>query len=181
VSGAVIGGEGRNRPFLLCELKEIDLHLKKIQSQILRGIWQEISEANAKCSEYVQLTKDLVLFAIPLKPLKKTLKGSIDRRRSLEDYKSEIDRLYFELEIQTKKYTGHQKYRTVFNSEDYDWDKYIRHRPIHSVDFLNIILEYHRQKDNRSMLAAHGIGTGPGNVAQYLAQHLETVYASDSS
>jgi hypothetical protein len=94
VSGVVIGGEGRNRPFLLCELKDIELHSKKTQSQILQEIWREISEANTKCSEYVQLMKDLVLFTTPLKPLRKTLKGSIDRRRSLEDYKSEIDRLY---------------------------------------------------------------------------------------
>ncbi|KAE9369012.1 acetyl-CoA synthetase-like protein [Stipitochalara longipes BDJ] len=99
VSGAVIGGEGRSRPFLLCELKESELHSKKTQSQIIQEISREISEANTKCSEYVQLTKDLVLFTAPPKPLRRTLKGSIDRRGSLEDYKSEIDRLYSELEI----------------------------------------------------------------------------------
>jgi 2-polyprenyl-3-methyl-5-hydroxy-6-metoxy-1,4-benzoquinol methylase len=89
--------------------------------------------------------------------------------------------LYYDLEIQNKKYAERQKNGTVFDSEGYDWEKYIRNRPIYSNDFLNIILEYHRQKNDQLMLAAHDIGTGPGNVAQYLAQHFETVYASDSS
>lgn len=106
VKGVVIGGKGRNKPFLLCELKEVELHSEQSQGRILQDIWPEISEANTKCSEYVQLTKDLVIFTTPQKPLRKTLKGSTDRRRSLEDYKSEIDSLYLELEKETDKYTG---------------------------------------------------------------------------
>ncbi|KAH8797271.1 hypothetical protein F5884DRAFT_687960 [Xylogone sp. PMI_703] len=98
VSGAVIGGEGRNRPFLLCELNETKLLQVRTHGQILQEIWPEISEANTKCSEYVQLTRDLVLFTSPTKPLKRTLKGSFDRRKSLEEYKLEIDRMYSELE-----------------------------------------------------------------------------------
>jgi hypothetical protein len=66
------------------------------KDEILEGIWPTILEANLLCSEYVRLIRSLVAFTAPEKPLRRTLKGTIDRRRSLEDYKAELDSLYKE-------------------------------------------------------------------------------------
>ena len=104
VSAAVIGGEGRPRPFLLCELRDgaYPQH-EDAKTRILDALGPTLAEANTMCSPYVNLVPQLVLFTGPDKPLARTLKGSINRRQSIEDYHSEIDKLYEITDISTLK------------------------------------------------------------------------------
>lgn len=63
------------------------------------------------------------------------------------------------------------------------WQKYLAARPkYHNGDFYDRLLDYYRshQKASSSLpKVAHDIGTGPGQVATFLAEHFDEVVASD--
>lgn len=64
--------------------------------------------------------------------------------------------------------------------EDFEWHKYLAHRPTYTPDFYDIIWSYH-EKNSGHWQFAHDIGTGPGNVAEVLATRFTKVIASDPS
>lgn len=90
VAAALIGGQGRPRPFLIVEWKNdpegSDGRLEKL--------WPVVEQANERCSDYVKLSRPLVFFTDPAKPLVRTAKGTVSRRQSLGLYASKIDELY---------------------------------------------------------------------------------------
>lgn len=90
VAAALVGGQGRPRPFLIVEWKSDS----EGNEDRLEELWPVIEEANRKCSDYVKLSRPLVFFTDPAKPLVRTAKGTVSRRQSLELYAAEIDRLY---------------------------------------------------------------------------------------
>lgn len=63
------------------------------------------------------------------------------------------------------------------------WQEYLSARPkYHNGDFYELILKYYQshQKTSSSLpRVAHDIGTGPGQVAMFLAEHFDEVVASD--
>lgn len=63
---------------------------------------------------------------------------------------------------------------------DFEWHKYLAHRPTYSPAFYDIIWEYHQNHSSHWQLA-HDVGTGPGNVAEVLAARFDRVIASDPS
>ena len=63
---------------------------------------------------------------------------------------------------------------------DFEWHKYLAHRPTYSPAFYDIIWEYHRKHSSHWRLA-HDVGTGPGNVAEVLAGRFDHVIASDAN
>lgn len=94
VTGALVGGEGKPKPFLIVELT-YDLNCKLPTDEArLEYIWPAVEEANKEASEYVQLIKGLVMFTDPSKPLVRTVKGTTARRPNLEAYAEEIEQLY---------------------------------------------------------------------------------------
>lgn len=94
VSAALIGGEGRPRPHLIVELIHDATVTENEKGSWLEKLWPVIETANERCSEYVKLSKDLIIFADPTKPLLRAVKGSILRRQSLTLYLEEIESLY---------------------------------------------------------------------------------------
>lgn len=91
ISAALIGGQGRLRPFLLVEWKngvELDVRGKM---QALKPI---IDKVNERCSEPVRLGIERVLFTTEGKGLVRTVKGSVARRESETLYQEEIEKLY---------------------------------------------------------------------------------------
>ncbi|KAF2179124.1 putative AMP-binding enzyme [Zopfia rhizophila CBS 207.26] len=90
VSGVLVGGQGRAKPFLLVEWKDDDLD----QKTRLEQLWPVVEHANRRCSDLVKLTRELILFANPSKKLVRTVKGSVSRRESEQLYAEEIERLY---------------------------------------------------------------------------------------
>ena len=88
VRTAIIGGEGRHRPFVLIDLtdptKEIDFET----------VWPYIDRANERCADVVKLDRSRVLFTEPSKPLPRTAKATVLRKPALALYGSAIDRLY---------------------------------------------------------------------------------------
>ena len=66
-------------------------------------------------------------------------------------------------------------------SDSFDWSKYLAARPDYKAsDFYKIVFDFHASRGNGWDLA-HDVGTGPGNVAHYLAQHFAHIQASDPS
>lgn len=94
VRSALIGGEGRPRPFLIVELDRNTLMSKRDEGSKLDEIWPYVERAHDRCSGHVKLTRRLTMFTDPTKPLLRTAKDTVSRKASLELYSSEIDRLY---------------------------------------------------------------------------------------
>ena len=94
VSAAIIGGEGRARPFLLLELSEHRDNSYEAQEDQVSALWPYIETCHCNWSDTVKLSRDLVVVTSPDKPLVRTVKGSISRKASLELYDGEIEALY---------------------------------------------------------------------------------------
>lgn len=98
VRSAVIGGSGRLRPILLLELND-EAHTyvesAKLNSEsLVEEVWPVVERANKECAAYVRLTRKLVILGSRKKPFARLVKGSVDRRGTLELYKGEIDAVY---------------------------------------------------------------------------------------
>lgn len=91
---ALIEGQGRPRPFLIIELLDHTLLSESEKGSSLTHIWPNIEKANERCSEYVKLTKSLVIFADHGRPFQRTAKDSVPRLPSFALYSREIDDLY---------------------------------------------------------------------------------------
>jgi hypothetical protein len=67
-----------------------------------------------------------------------------------------------------------------FYSDDFDWDEYIRYRPQYPRSFYTRLYDYHSTaKLGNVFQTAHDVETGPGLVAQTLAEEFAHVIASD--
>ena len=98
VRSAIIAGEGRALPFLLVELaSEPRSPTHEQNTLLLDELWPVVEEANGLCSEYVRLTRPLVIFSSGEKPFERLGKGSVDRRITLRVYQHEIDAAYDKL------------------------------------------------------------------------------------
>lgn len=94
VRTALIGGEGRPRPFLIIELFSSPKMSESERESKLDNIWPHIEKINERCNEYVKLSRSRVVFTNPAKDLSRTAKGTISRPASIALYSSEIDVLY---------------------------------------------------------------------------------------
>ena len=96
VRSAIIGGEGRKKPFLMVELTDEAEALGRgtDAAVLLDRIWPAAQEANQQCSEPVRLSRNLTILMKTSKPFARTAKGTVARRESLVLYAAEIDELY---------------------------------------------------------------------------------------
>ena len=107
VKTALIGGKGRTRTFLLLELADnakADAYdggaaepdtIPAGYASSLDTLWPVIEKANgAARHEPLYLSKSFTIVAPEDKPFARTLKGSLDRSRTLALYKTGIEQLY---------------------------------------------------------------------------------------
>ena len=94
VRTALIGGQRRPRPFLIIELLDNIRLSESEKGSLLTHIWPNIEKANERCSDYVKLTKSLVIFTDLGKPFPRTAKDTVPRLPSFALYSREIDNLY---------------------------------------------------------------------------------------
>ncbi|KAL8646101.1 MAG: hypothetical protein Q9210_006319 [Variospora velana] len=95
------GGEGRHHPFLIIEVTG-DIPESSANTcgttpgkqDWIDEIWPVVEEANKSCVENVRFSKGLTVVASVDKPLPRTLKGTVARRKAALLYKEEIDNLY---------------------------------------------------------------------------------------
>ena len=94
VRTAIVGGEGKIRPFVIIELAD-ETPLSAAESETrLSAIWPYVERANERCADVVKLGQQRVLFADPAKPLPRTAKDTVLRTAVIALYESEIDCLY---------------------------------------------------------------------------------------
>jgi len=96
VKTALVGGDGRMRPFLIIEfLPQSPLSGQDSDREAkLDAIWPYVEKANEHCSDYVKLRRDLVLFTDSAKPLPTTDKATVARKPAIALYQPEIDLMY---------------------------------------------------------------------------------------
>jgi hypothetical protein len=99
VKGVVMGGAGREVPFLLVEL-DVGIDEEKARE----GLWHLVEEVNSSIMSEVRLREEMIMFTAKGKPMKRVLgKGTVNRRATLEEYEGEIDELYQRTAEQTKE------------------------------------------------------------------------------
>ena len=101
IKAALIGGEGRKKPFLILELASsaqgADIGSEEgfaALNSVIERLWPVVEKVNDQCSEYVQLSKQLTMLTSPSRPFLRTAKDTVARRDSLGLYRDEISALY---------------------------------------------------------------------------------------
>ncbi|KXT14573.1 hypothetical protein AC579_9117 [Pseudocercospora musae] len=89
IESCIVAGEGRTRPFALIQLRE---HVEPK----LENIWSTIQEVNRSLYAEAELCNELIMFTSPEKPIVRTAKGTVSRRKTIEMYKGEIEEMYAE-------------------------------------------------------------------------------------
>jgi hypothetical protein len=90
VTGVVVGGRGRSKPFLLVEWKDSTVD----DSEKLGELWPEVERVNETLSQSVQIQRDLILFTKREKSLLRNIKGGPVRSTNETLYKEELEQLY---------------------------------------------------------------------------------------
>ncbi|KAH8691535.1 hypothetical protein BGW36DRAFT_388500 [Talaromyces proteolyticus] len=92
VARAIVLGQGR---FQSAVLIEPDRSVWTDEDAVLiADIWPTVQKANEGAARHARLMKDRIGVASPSKPFKITPKGTIQRRRVINDYSDEIEALY---------------------------------------------------------------------------------------
>ncbi|CAG9955439.1 unnamed protein product [Clonostachys rosea f. rosea IK726] len=87
IRAAMVGGNGKPSPFLIIEPEtDKELGLEEVQSTI--------KLLNQSLSPDICIPLQNVIIASAERPLVRLGKGTLDRRRTIDDYKEEIERLY---------------------------------------------------------------------------------------
>ncbi|KAL4935884.1 S-adenosyl-L-methionine-dependent methyltransferase [Aspergillus oleicola] len=66
-----------------------------------------------------------------------------------------------------------------FQGRDFDWDSYIRHRPVYSENLYKRIYHYHSSNPLNTFDSVHDVGAGIGTVSENLARQFEHVIVSE--
>jgi hypothetical protein len=93
ISSALMGGEGRDVPFLLVEPKSSTLG-KPEKAALLAEVKQSIRHINKQDTEEVRIPDEMVMLSDPARPFQKTSKGTLSRKFILENYQKDIEGLY---------------------------------------------------------------------------------------
>lgn len=91
VRGVLVGGDRRSHPFMLLEVQD-DVaadHEKAVDS-----IWETVEQENKRNAPSARIYRDMTLVMSSEKPLVRTPKGSIERRKSFAKYEQDINKLY---------------------------------------------------------------------------------------
>lgn len=88
VDRCLVGGNDRNRPWVIVQLG------KGVQSR--EKFWNAVEKANSFLYGEAKIDARYVLFTDADRPVQRTAKGSVDRRKTVRMYEAEIERLYKE-------------------------------------------------------------------------------------
>lgn len=95
VGKCLVGGDDRPRPFAIVEpaahiTADSDVKVK----DTVAFLWPAFEVANEHLLPEARMTKELTLVADPLRPIKRTAKGTVDRRSTIKLYEAEIEAIY---------------------------------------------------------------------------------------
>ncbi|OJD38957.1 acetyl-synthetase-like protein [Diplodia corticola] len=92
VRHALVGGYGREVPFLLLEV--VEGPEGEGGEDVLEEVWEAVEEANRDVGPRVELRRELTLVATKDKPFARLAKGSVDRRGTFARFEKEVDEMY---------------------------------------------------------------------------------------
>ncbi|MCJ1388765.1 hypothetical protein MMC18_001614 [Xylographa bjoerkii] len=90
---ALVGGHGKFQSALLVELVKLP-PTKQERDNLLHEIWPTIEQANQQSPAHGQLFEDIFLFTTAAKPMLRAVKGTVQRKKTLELYDEELNTLY---------------------------------------------------------------------------------------
>lgn len=102
VQTCLVGGEGKIRPWVIVELR----HKKKKENEKENGngmtasppppesFWLAVDKANEILYSEAKIQKEFVVFTDAERPIQRTGKGSVDRKKTVGLYEREIEALY---------------------------------------------------------------------------------------
>ena len=93
VQSALVVGEGRFQTGLLIEIKSRNVTQEE-KLKVRKSLWPHIEEANLDCPAHGKISKDLILFASSQKRFRRSGKGTVQRKATIESYESELDTMY---------------------------------------------------------------------------------------
>ncbi|KAJ7450211.1 hypothetical protein FB451DRAFT_1286441 [Mycena latifolia] len=95
VLGAVIFGWGRTHDGILIEpISSLQLDIENTAENLRNKIWTVLEEANQTAEPIGRISKEMIIFTSPDKPLPRTGKRTVMRKAALQLYAPEIDALY---------------------------------------------------------------------------------------
>lgn len=93
VSAVLVTGAGRFQSSLLVEA--IKPHTNELEKQeLLDTIWKSVRIANKESPSHGRIHRDMIAFTTAKKPMLRAGKGTVQRKMTLELYKTELDALY---------------------------------------------------------------------------------------
>ncbi len=94
ISRAMVGGQGREEPFVIVELAAAQPNGAEKAGLLRDDIWAAVRDVNEKLLPEVKILPSHIIIADPARPLKRALKGTLNRHAINEAYKDDIERLY---------------------------------------------------------------------------------------
>ena len=93
VRAALVVGQARFQTALLIEPARPDLS-EEFKGKLIESVWPLIEKANSEYPAHARLSKSLILFTTPAKPMSRAGKGTVQRAITLQQFAKEIDALY---------------------------------------------------------------------------------------
>ena len=101
---AIVGGHGRSRSFLMLELNQENTELSQDHQKQIQQLFRSAVEAgnDLYAATAPPISQDFVIIASPDRPFVRVPKGSVDKARTFELYRKEIEQSYFLEDLSTK-------------------------------------------------------------------------------
>ena len=98
VRSALVVGQNRFEAALLIEPSQLSKLSTSGRAELIEKLWPIVEEANRKSPAYARVSKSHILFTTSEKPMSRAGKGTVQRRRTLDNYSDEVDALYADAE-----------------------------------------------------------------------------------
>ena len=93
IEKSLVAGDARMTPFAIVQLANAS-HLDLSREGQLDRIASALGEANRVITSEARLARDLILLTDQERPIKRTGKGTVDRRNTISMYQGQIDEMY---------------------------------------------------------------------------------------
>lgn len=91
VKGVLVGGDQRSHPFMLLEIHD---DAAADHERAVDAIWEIVEQENMRNAPSARIHRDMTLVMSSEKPLVRSPKGSIERRKTFANYEQDINDLY---------------------------------------------------------------------------------------
>ncbi|KAI0424717.1 hypothetical protein F5Y09DRAFT_323623 [Xylaria sp. FL1042] len=93
ISAALVAGQGRFQTSLLVESVNPPTDTQE-KDKLLEAIWPSVQTANKICPSHGCISRNMIIFTSPGKPMPRAGKGTVQRKMTLDLYASELNSLY---------------------------------------------------------------------------------------